>query len=440
MSRYRYYVEDLDLTTQSKYSDELRILCHIDARKRVPYPVICPRCEVVNTHFKMFMTYDGNKAGLWTALCFGCQKVHTPTQVGPPADLRTLINERVEHDLEHEHTAKKRRDFEKLMDKEAKTMKAKEKKAKAEKKAQTAGKQAEKRKAAHLAHLQEMRSGVQKKRASKKAATAPTPREIDIVFWTKQTTLPDVQTVKIEDPSRCELTSIPPIARLLDSDGHAEFWDMDDARWVPDVAPAQVDAGAPALLVRDTTVDCCVAFGFHVHLLQDGSASTAKERTANLKAAQEVRNEISRRVSLANDVWVVFWAEDDSRGQVIRVQLDAKRKVSLTSNAPLADLLKDAHEVHVWSVQQTDWKEYSVDEPVPANIYDTVLMRLSHVERMKFFGVEVERLTTRHAPLPSLHSLANGPRAMQPRAAQANGGDLTYRLPGTSAGAFDMYT
>lgn len=64
----RYHVVDMQLENGSKYSPELRTLCHIDAKTRLVFPAICPRCCVPNTRFNIFMTYATDKAGLWSIL------------------------------------------------------------------------------------------------------------------------------------------------------------------------------------------------------------------------------------------------------------------------------------------------------------------------------------------------------------------------------------
>lgn len=76
---------------------------------------------------------------------------------------------------------------------------------------------------------------------------------------------------------------------------------------MPGIAPVDVRRGAPVILVRDSEVTRCLNFGFHVHLLQDGAASTVKGQKEGLRAAQAARNEASARVSLTVEAWVVLW-------------------------------------------------------------------------------------------------------------------------------------
>lgn len=64
----RYHVVDLQLENSSKYSPELRTLCHLDAKQRLVFPTLCPRCGIPNKRFRIFMTYTADKAGLWSVL------------------------------------------------------------------------------------------------------------------------------------------------------------------------------------------------------------------------------------------------------------------------------------------------------------------------------------------------------------------------------------
>lgn len=90
---------------------------------------------------------------------------------------------------------------------------------------------------------------------------------------------------------------------------YAEYWDLDEARWIPAIAPADVRSGAPTLLVRTLDASVCAAFGHHVVLLDIGAASTKKERSKAMKVADRVGDESAARLRLLHEVWVVIWLE-----------------------------------------------------------------------------------------------------------------------------------
>ena len=113
--------------------------------------------------------------------------------------------------------------------------------------------------------------------------------------------------IGVTDPSSCDVTSIPQVEHILQGGQLAEHWDVDEARWMPGIASADVRRGAPIVLVRGSEVTRCVNFGFSVHLLQDGAALTAKGRKEGLKAAQAARKNASARMGLVAEVWVVLW-------------------------------------------------------------------------------------------------------------------------------------
>ena len=65
---YRYSLQRLDPDARSEYSLDLRKKCHLEAETRVPYPTVCPRCNVPGTRFKIQMTYKDPCAGFWHCL------------------------------------------------------------------------------------------------------------------------------------------------------------------------------------------------------------------------------------------------------------------------------------------------------------------------------------------------------------------------------------
>ncbi|KAI1786197.1 hypothetical protein LXA43DRAFT_1065285 [Ganoderma leucocontextum] len=441
----RYHVVDLQLENGSKYSPGLRTLCHIDAKQRLVFPATCPRCSVPNTSFKIFMTYTADKAGLWSVF------VHTPEQEGPSEDVRRLIQERIQHEAAERKAAEKPEQrvrkanasaMNKLLKKEKKAMRDADKREKAKKQAELAARRAHKRDAAHLEHLRDVREGVpksRKKNTSKEMAIA-IPRLVELSLWTKNDADPLIAEVEVADASSCDVPSIPQVAQGLQAGHVAEHWEVDDARWTPGIAPADVRRGAPVLLVRDSAVTRCLKFGFHVHLLQDGAASTAKGRKEGLKAARAVRNEVSARVGLAVEAWVVLWSKDECRAEVFRLPLDAKRRVRLTADASVRAALENTDAVHVWSLRDTDWKEHGVDDAIPVRNYDTILVRVPDVEGLKFFGVELEQLSTRDVPILGLNALGNVSRVTRERTGvQSLPGDLATPLLGSVPGTLDIF-
>ena len=132
--------------------------------------------------------------------------------------------------------------------------------------------------------------------------------------------------------------------------------------------------------------------------------------------------------------------QDGSRAEVFRLPLDAKRRVTLTTDASVRAVLENIDTVHVWSLCDTDWHEHGVDDAILVRNCDTVLVRAPDVEGLMFFGVEVEQLSLRDKPLvhPGLSAFGNVSRIARQPAMQSLPSDFAgTSLLGGVAGALD---
>ena len=120
---------------------------------------------------------------------------------------------------------------------------------------------------------------------------------------------PSISTVDVADPLAVEVSAIPEVNTPAGEGCYASYWVLDEARWTPAVAPADVREGLPCLLVRILDAEYCATFGDQVRLLQAGAASTQKERDQAMKEAVRVRDASAARIGLIHEVWVVIWVE-----------------------------------------------------------------------------------------------------------------------------------
>ena len=95
--------------------------------------------------------------------------------------------------------------------------------------------------------------------------------------------------------------------------------------------------------------------------------------------------------------------------------------------------------VEVWNTRLTDWKEFSVDQRIPAGDYDTVLVRTPYVEGLVYLGIEIQALGSRTAPLSGLHSLANERHATQEYMVPRARDDLLAHLHGLAGATSIMH-
>ncbi|KAI1788104.1 hypothetical protein LXA43DRAFT_1063880 [Ganoderma leucocontextum] len=425
--RSRYQIVTPTIAPTSRFSLERRLLCNQDAMARLPpLPPICPLCQVPGTRFKIYLAYKDDSAGWWCILCHGCKRVDVPLQVGPPANLAALIDARIQLEAAEEEEKRKDKEdkdavaaVEKFLEQERKAAKATERAAKeAEKEAAKIAK-ARKRNAAHLAHLEKVQQDVQRREEKagsgrKKVSNKQHPifgkREIQLTLWHK-----------------VQVTALAPVAEHLQAGRFVEYWDLDDASWTPSEAPAQVREGAPSLLVRFTDVKHCPGFGLHVHLLQDGSASTATARKREIADAKRMLKAAERRDELTDQAWAVVWAHDNKMPLVGRLELDAKRSLVLTSTLVLERTFKalNVDTVQVWNLDKTDWEEYKVDEPIPVRGCDTLLARVPDVEKLTYLGVEVLAHHIRRKEHVGLKERTNGAGPAAPAEVASTAGNST---------------